>query len=263
MRMRANALVVTAVGLVWITTAGAEEETPPAKPDLKSRTNVSRRPEKTAPNEGTFEVAVTIAGETEEFDTTTAAVAALRRAASKTRAKRGVSPDFRAVITINGGSFAFSDPKDAQAVCRTVAQALARLRKLRAGLGDLGELTPAEPEAGAGPKTAAAERARAMQTVRQRINKAITDEVRRYRRPVSPIRMRQIVVQEIQKAQKEGLLPAPQQPAIGAAGDPADRRLAEIEYVRTVLEQALSKSQPAGAADDGQEKKEESPVPEK
>lgn len=261
--MRRTGLVLALASLLLMAAddpqdKGAESDKPAGLPKSVGRSARSA-PEKAAPNEGTFEATVSSAGKSEKFDSPARAAAAIGRAGARSRGKKGLEPDFHAVININGSSFEFSDPKDAQAVCSLVGQAVGRLRKVRAGLGDLGELTPAEapplPGAKGDAKSSAAERAAAMQKVRQRINKAIQDEVRKYRRPVNPIRTRQIVLQEIQKAQQEGLIPAPQQPA--PAGVPAaggDRRTAEIEYVRTLLEQALSNGKPVEGGTDGESK---------
>jgi hypothetical protein len=216
---------------------------------------------KQGPNAGQFEIAITTDGETRTYDAPSKAIASLRRAVSQQkRTREGETPDFTAVITLNGTAYEFTDATDAQSACQSVTLATRQLATIRMGLGDIGPLPQLDPQLAA--QTAQQDMkptpAQAMMIVRQRIMLAMMNANSsssggggfggRPRRPSmpNPLRMQQrlnqITQQEIQKARDEGLLPSG--PA-AVQGDPIEH---QKEAVVQMLAMAFSKADPVDPA---------------
>src|SRR5690606_2656969 len=131
----------------------------------------------------------------------------------------------------------------AQEACKALANAMRELPKLRMGLGDLGEIPEVKPEDKPQPMATPTGKpmgkispAAARQIVRQRINAAIQQKMigtgsggASIRIP-NPATMQQVVQQEVDRARREGLLPAGNTPGgnVGNAGafatDPREAR---------------------------------------
>jgi hypothetical protein len=176
-----------------------------------------------------------------------------RAAALKRRSGKEHGPDFTAVLTINGVTYEFSNPDDARTACRALMEGLRRLSKVRANLGDIGSIPEVEVTDAAGAEDrGGATREQALQTVRQRVNDAVRQEVQRNQgRMPTPERMQQIMADQVDRARRDGLLPEQASSAAVPARRAADaaleaRKQSEIDAVREMLARALSSAEADG-----------------
>lgn len=195
------------------------------------------QPEKTV-GEGAFGIKITFEGEEEVFDTPAKANASLRKARTKTRRLKEDDPtNFVAEITINGSTYEFTQPEDAQAVCKAVTDAQTALRKAKLQLGELGDFaTLPTPVAGQNNKP---NQQQVQAQIQAEVNRQVQQRTLQGGRPLNNQEIQQIQQQVYQQAQQQGLVP----PGGFKQLDPKE---ALIESLRAPIEAALSKGQLGG-----------------
>jgi hypothetical protein len=184
-----------------------------------------------------------------EFDSPARAMSELQRAVWLNRRARQDELDFQAVLTINGVEHEFSSPDEARAACHAVIEALRRLTKVRATLEDIGSIPAAKPSTSdrddSPSERPSASREQALLTIRQRVNEALRQEVRRNQgRLPDQERWQQILAEQMDRARRDGLV-GHDAPAPAAEPQPATvaleaRKHAEIVSVRHMLARAFS-----------------------
>ncbi len=224
----------------------------PFKTAGKKQPPLKQAPVKYVPQPGRFEIKVTMGDKVKSFPHPAKALSEIIRAVGRAKkAKEGDAPAFEAALTLNDQVFTFGNPEAALEACKTLSTAMRSLPKLKMGLGDLGEIPAVKPEdqAAAGPMGQAKQIA-GMMVVRQRIQVALQRQMgsRRGRYGIpqapNPAAMQQIIAQEIQKAQAEGLLPAAPMGNAGFAG--GDPREAQKESIVQTLAFAFCKADSVG-----------------
>lgn len=207
--------------------------------------------DESAPSTGSpvFVATIITGNRSRDFDSPARAMSELQRAVWLNRRARQADLDFRAVLTVNGVEHDFTSPEEARAACHAVIEALRRLTKVRAALEDVGRIPvperPGNDEDDSPSERPAAAQEQALLTIRQRVNEALRQEVRRNQgRLPDQERWQQILAEQMDRARRDGLVNN-DAPALATEPQPAAvaleaRKLAEIESVRHMLSRAFS-----------------------
>jgi hypothetical protein len=228
-----------------------QDDTPKAAP-------AKQAPVKQIPQPGKLEITVTSGDKEKSYTHPAKALPDINRALSRAkRAKEGEEPIFETAITLNEQLFTFSDPEAALEACKGLAAAMRDLPKLRMGLGDLGEIPEVKPEeqpAAAGnsdqPKPALSPAA-AQAEVRRRINAALQRQMIGTGSIPNAQSVQNVVNQELERARREGLLPAngtAANPGGGFAG--GDPREAHKETIVQTLAFTFSRADSTSKTDE-------------
>jgi len=219
----------------------AETKPGDTEPSPKATPKSSKKPSsKEALEETPITVKVSIDDKEDEFDSLARAIPAVRKAASQE--KRGKDDFvFSAEIAFGKNRRTFRNAARTQEALLALQDAVRDLKRVKSNLEELGPIPDAEPETDSFDQKKLAD---GQAEVRRRINEAVQRQFRG--RPASPQQMQQIVNQELQKAQQEGLIPAaaanPQPTA--TAGNPEAQRAAVLEATKSSVQQTFGKGTP-------------------